>query len=82
MLVPLFVTSNKWSQKKLKKNWKKLHQLVYVIGVLAAAHYIWVWWSKKALVQPLVYTAVLILLLVLRITPVKNWIRDFKKQRK
>lgn len=82
MLLPLFFTSNKWSQKKLGKNWKKLHQLVYVIGVLAAAHYIWVWWSKKALVQPIVYSVVLVLLLVLRITPVKNAIRDFKKRRK
>jgi len=82
LLLPLFLTSNKWSQKKLGKNWKKLHQLAYVIGVLAAAHYIWVWWSKKALVQPIAYAAVLILLLVLRIPAVKNRIRDFKKQLK
>ncbi|MBV7329754.1 ferric reductase-like transmembrane domain-containing protein [Chloroflexi bacterium TSY] len=81
LLIPLFVTSNKWSQKVLKKNWKKLHQLVYIIGILSATHYIWVWLSKRALTEPIIYAVVLVLLLVLRIKPVKDWIRDFKKGR-
>lgn len=81
LLIPLFVTSNKYSQKLLKKNWKKLHQLVYVIGILAAAHYIWVWIAKRALFEPIVYALVLALLLVLRLNPVKEWIRNSKKKR-
>ncbi|MEM7129922.1 MAG: ferric reductase-like transmembrane domain-containing protein [Chloroflexota bacterium] len=79
LLVPLFVTSNKWSQKMLKKNWKKLHQLVYIIGILSAAHYIWVWLSKRALTEPIIYAVVLVVLLVLRLNLVKNWIREMKK---
>lgn len=34
----LAVTSNDWSIKKLKKNWKKLHQLTYVAMFLLAWH--------------------------------------------
>lgn len=82
LLIPLFVTSNKYSQKLLKKNWKKLHQLAYVIGILAAAHYIWVWIAKRALTEPIIYAVVLALLLILRLPPVKDWIREMKKRRK
>ena len=82
LLLPLFATSNKWSQRKLKKNWKKLHQLVYVINVLAVTHYIWVWLSKRALTQPIAYALILAFLLFLRLKPIKAWIRDFKKNRK
>ena len=34
----LTVTSNDWSVKKLKKNWKKLHQLTYVAMFLLTWH--------------------------------------------
>lgn len=81
LLVPLFITSNKYSQKLLKKNWKRLHQLVYIIGILSAVHYIWVWLSKRALTEPIIYATVLVLLLVLRLKPVKEWIRNIKKKR-
>lgn len=82
LLVPLFVTSNKYSQRLLKKNWKRLHQLVYVIGILAAVHYIWVWLAKRALTEPIIYAIVLALLLILRLRPVKGWIRNIKKGRR
>ena len=34
----LFITSNNWSTRKLKSNWKKLHRLTYVIGWLIFGH--------------------------------------------
>lgn len=36
--LPLFLTSNKWSRKKLKKNWAKLHKLSYIATWLVALH--------------------------------------------
>ena len=81
LLLPLFITSNKWSQKKLKKNWFKLHQLVYVINVLAVTHYIWVWLSKRALTEPIIYAVIVAFLLFLRVTQIRDWIRNFKKGR-
>ncbi|MGB1250801.1 MAG: sulfite oxidase heme-binding subunit YedZ [Candidatus Promineifilaceae bacterium] len=82
LLVPLAVTSNKWSIKAMGKRWKKLHQLVYVINVLAVAHWIWVWSSKLALVRPISFALILMFLLFLRIKSVKSRIRLYKKNRR
>jgi DMSO/TMAO reductase YedYZ heme-binding membrane subunit len=35
---PLFVTSNNWAKKRLKKNWQRLHSLTYLIIWLIFAH--------------------------------------------
>lgn len=40
----LTVTSNDWSMKKLKKNWKKLHQLTYLCMFLLTWHV----WDKMS----------------------------------
>ncbi len=38
LLVPLFVTSNKFSTRILKAWWKRLHRLTYIIGWLIFGH--------------------------------------------
>lgn len=40
LLVPLAVTSNRLSIRRLGKNWRRLHQLIYVAVSLAAVHYL------------------------------------------
>lgn len=82
LLLPLFATSNKWAIKQLGKRWKRLHQLVYVINVLAVLHYFWVWSSKRAFTQPAIYAVTLAFLLLLRLDWVKAKIRDFKRTRR
>jgi sulfoxide reductase heme-binding subunit YedZ len=65
MLVPLAVTSTHGFQRRLGRNWVKLHRLVYVIATLAVIHY---WWQTKADIrEPLFYAAVLAGLLGLRL---------------
>lgn len=34
----LFLTSNTFSQKFLGKNWKKLHRLAYILGIITVGH--------------------------------------------
>ena len=46
--------------------WKRLHRLVYVAAVLGVVHYIWR--VKSDLRQPLIFAAVLALLLAIRAT--------------
>ncbi|MBC8163437.1 MAG: sulfoxide reductase heme-binding subunit YedZ [Roseiflexaceae bacterium] len=41
LLVPLALTSNKAAMRRLGKNWKRLHLLVYAIVPLAVLHYLW-----------------------------------------
>ena len=44
LLWPLALTSNQLSIRQLKRNWSKLHQLIYIIAFTAIAHY---WWHKS-----------------------------------
>ncbi|HSH02968.1 MAG TPA: protein-methionine-sulfoxide reductase heme-binding subunit MsrQ [Anaerolineae bacterium] len=70
LLIPLAMTSNKWSMKRLGKRWKQLHRLVYLIGVLAVIHYIWL--VKNAYTEPLILSFLLLIMLVVRVPAVKT----------
>ena len=65
LLVPLAVTSTRAMQKRLGRNWVKLHRLAYVVPALGVLHF---WWLVKADVRtPLVYALLLTVLLGMRI---------------
>ena len=65
LLVPLALTSTKAAIRRLGRNWVRLHRLVYVIGVLAVLHF---WWLVKSDVrEPLLYAAILAVLLAWRL---------------
>jgi methionine sulfoxide reductase heme-binding subunit len=42
LLVPLGLTSFQAAQRRMGRNWKKLHRLVYGINILAVLHILWV----------------------------------------
>jgi sulfoxide reductase heme-binding subunit YedZ len=71
IMLPLAITSFKWFQKKMGKKWKRLHRLVYIAGLIAIVHYTWL--VKSDIRVPLTYGAVVVLLLVLRISNVKKF---------
>jgi methionine sulfoxide reductase heme-binding subunit len=71
ILLPLAVTSFDLWKKLLKKNWKRLHRLVYLGAVLAVVHYIWQ--VKSDIRVPLMYGLGVAVLLVLRIPAVRKW---------
>lgn len=65
LTIPLAVTSNNAMMRRLRSNWKKLHQLVYVIAVLGVVHF---WWLvKKDIREPLMFAIVLALLFCIRL---------------
>ena len=64
LMIPLAITSTKGWQKRLGKKWKSLHKLAYLIGPLAILHYAWA--LKADLRWPLIFAAIIILLLILR----------------
>ena len=61
LLIPLAVTSNNKMMRRLKKNWVKLHRLVYVIAVLGVLHFLWL--VKADTLEPLIYATILLILL-------------------
>lgn len=65
LLIPLAVTSTNGMMKRLGRRWQKLHRLVYVIAILGAWHFYWQ--VKLDTLEPLVYTAILAVLLGYRI---------------
>ena len=65
LLIPLAITSSDKMVRILKKNWKKLHRLVYVISIFGVLHFIWL--SKTIFFKPLIFLIILIILLLLRI---------------
>lgn len=72
-LIPLALTSNNLSIRKLGRNWRRLHQLVYGIAILGAVHFIWL--SKGFQIEPLVYLGLILGLLATRI----RW-KTFKRR--
>lgn len=66
LLVPLAVTSTTgWIKRLGYRRWQRLHQLIYLAGVLAVVHFIWR--VKIDVSQPLTYALVLSALLALRL---------------
>jgi methionine sulfoxide reductase heme-binding subunit len=75
LLAPLALTSTPASVRRLGfARWRRLHQLVYVAGVLAIIHFIWR--VKLDVSQPLTYAGVLGLLLAVR---AGFWLRERRK---
>ncbi len=73
VLMVLAITSTRGWQKRLGKNWKRLHRMAYLAGILAVAHFAWL---TKDIRMPLRYGAVLALLLILRIPRVRKALSD------
>ncbi|BCG62446.1 MAG: methionine sulfoxide reductase heme-binding subunit [Methyloprofundus sp.] len=65
LLTPLALTSSQYMQKCLGKTWVQLHKLVYLASVSAVIHYLWL--VKSDLSEPLFYTAVIAVLLGVRL---------------
>jgi sulfoxide reductase heme-binding subunit YedZ len=79
LLLLLAITSTRGWQKRLGKNWKRLHRLVYLTGVLAIVHFMWL---VKDIREPLRYGAVVVLLLIVRIPVIRKAVSNARHQLK
>ncbi len=70
ILIALGVTSPRAMVRRLGKNWRRLHRLVYVAGVLAVVHLVWI--VRTDLSQALVYGAILAALLGWRVISARS----------
>lgn len=79
LLIPLAITSTRGWMKRLGRNWKRLHRLAYAAGVLALLHFLW---QAKAAErwEPLIYAAMLAVLLGVRIPPLRRAIVYLRNQ--
>ena len=65
LLLPLAITSSKKAVMFLKDKWKKLHKLIYLIAILGVVHFLWL--VKFDITEPLIYAAIILVLLLFRI---------------
>lgn len=65
LLIPLAVTSTQAMQRRLKRNWVRLHRLVYAIAILGVLHFFWL--VKADTARPVSLALALALLLFIRI---------------
>lgn len=64
LMIPLAMTSNNVSVRRLGPLWRKLHKLTYVIVILGGVHFIMV--VKGIQLEPFIYMGVILGLLALR----------------
>lgn len=65
LLIPLGVTSTRGMQRRLGRNWLRLHKTVYLIALLVMVHIIWQ--IRADFLDQLIYGALLMLLLGTRV---------------
>ena len=61
LMLPLAVTSTRGMQRRLRRNWQRLHRLVYPAAVLGCLHLLWQ--ARSDIGEPLFYIGIFALLL-------------------
>ncbi|GBE08625.1 sulfoxide reductase heme-binding subunit YedZ [bacterium BMS3Bbin11] len=70
ILLSMAVTSPRFMIRRMGKNWKNLHRLVYLAAFLGVTHFIWQ--VKSDIREPLLYFALFSILMLLRIPAVQK----------
>lgn len=73
LMLPLAITSTRGMQRRLRRNWQRLHRLVYPAAVLACLHLLWQ--ARSDIGEALVYIGVFAMLLGWRLK------RRYQRQR-
>lgn len=79
LLLPLALTSTRGAMRRLGRWWKPLHRLIYLAAIAAVLHYLWL---SKLPYQPLLFGAALLVLLALRLPPVRRRVRALRESRR
>ncbi|MFQ5575267.1 MAG: sulfite oxidase heme-binding subunit YedZ [Terriglobia bacterium] len=72
ILLPLALTSTNAWRRRLGRNWKRLHWLIYPAALLDSLHFLMQAKAKALWAEPLAYAATIIMLLVLRVPLIRR----------
>ena len=73
LLLPLAITSTRGWMRRLGKNWKRLHRLVYPAALAVVVHFVWL--AKGDIREPLLYGAAVVVLLIVRFPSIRKALR-------
>jgi sulfoxide reductase heme-binding subunit YedZ len=79
ILLPIAITSTKGWMKRLGRLWKRLHRWVYIAALLVIVHFVWI--VKLDVREPLIYGAIVVLLLALRVRPIRERLSQLRNRR-
>jgi sulfoxide reductase heme-binding subunit YedZ len=79
LMLPLAITSNNLSIRKLGPRWRRLHKLIYPVALLGAVHFVML--RKGWQVEPLLYLGGIALLLALRLPALRRIGRPTRRSR-
>lgn len=79
ILLSLAITSTRGWMKRLGRTWTRLHKFVYLAGILVIVHYVWL--VKSDIRVPLLYGALVLVLLMLRIPYVRRFASRIRQHR-
>jgi len=85
MLIPLAVTSFDYFMRKMGKNWKRLHWLVYPVVVVAILHYGLaqkgdIFTLRGNIIRPVLWGLLTFILLAFRIPAVRRWVSGTRRK--
>ena len=85
LLLPLAVTSFDYFIRRMGRNWKRLHWLIYPAGLIVILHYAWslkgnIFTLQGNIIQPLIWGLVILVLLILRLSPLRRWISSTRRK--
>lgn len=78
MLVPLALTSTRAAIRRMGKRWKTVHKLVYLAVPAAVLHFALLVKSLSGRPEPLIYGAIVITLIALRIPAIRRAISTWR----
>lgn len=79
LLAIMAATSTKGWKLRLKRNWKRLHRIVYVAGFLVIFHYTWL--VKADIREPLIYGAFMAIFLLIRLPFIRDRIIKIRESK-
>ncbi len=77
ILLALALTSTKVAQRRLRKNWRRLHRLVYLAGGLVILHFLWLVKDTRGRLR---YGALLALMLGIRLRFIKKPVKALRRR--
>ena len=72
IILSLAVTSPLKIRRTMGKRWQQLHNLIYPLAILIGIHFYWS--VKSEIIEPLIYLAIVIALLIWRKKRIKQWL--------
>lgn len=80
VLLILTLTSTNKIRRKMKRNWSRLHKLVYLAGVGAVLHFLWL--TKADYREPFIYLGLFITLMLFRLYSANKTYRNKSRNKK